>query len=202
MLRSNSLRTLLVCTWLLLSQPAFAVDPNGVWYGPSATRITVVATADQLFVTISNAKGQIGPLSGKWNSIGERFSFQHNHWTYTAAIRSQAQIDVFNPNGSTSVWKRGRLQAANADMKSAVQSAAIARLWHAGAGGAVQIDPHAWRAHVTRVDSAGRRFPGSPHWLWAGQTFDTPLPGHPGVAIGTVHDAKRITLAYSETPST
>jgi len=202
MLRWNSLRTLLACTWLLLSQATFAVDPNGVWYGPSATKITVVATQDQLFVTISNAKGQIGPLSGKWNSIGERFSFQHNQWTYTAAIRSQAQIDVFNPNGSTSVWKRGRLQAANANMKGAAQSAAIARLWQAAAGATLQIDPHAWRSPVTLVDSAGKRFAGSARWLQAGQTLDIPLPAHAGMATGTVHDLQRITVAYGEIPST
>ena len=154
MLRPNTFPALLLCAGLLLSEVAFAVDPNGVWYGPSATRITVVATPDQVFVTINNAQGQIGPLSGKWNSIGERFSFQHNHWTYTAAIRSQAQIDVFNPNGSTSVWKRGRMQAANANMKSAAQSVDIARLWHATAGTSVQLDSQGRQVSVTPIDSA------------------------------------------------
>ena len=202
MLRPNPFPTLLLCAGLLLSEVAFAVDPNGVWYGPSATRIAVVATPDQVFVTINNAKGQIGPLGGKWNSIGERFSFQHNNWTYTAAIRSQAQIDVFNPNGSTSVWQRGRMQAANANMKSAAQSVDIARLWHATAGTSVQLDSQGRQVSVTPIDSARKQAQDSGRRLQAGQTFDYSMPGYPGVATGTVHNAKRITVAYGATPST
>lgn len=201
MLRSNSLRILLVCTWLLLSEAALAVDPNGVWYGPAATKITVVATPDQLFVTISNARGQIGPLSGKWNSLGERFSFQHNNWTYSAAIRGQSHIDVFNPNGSTSVWKRGLLQGAGANMKSAARSVAIARMWYATAETPVRFASRGGQDSATLVNAAGKRAAGGDRWLRPGQTFDYALPGYPGMAAGKAYNANRITVALGETPS-
>ena len=202
MTRSNCYRTLLLCAWLLFPQTSFAVDPNGVWYGPTATKIRVVATQDQVFVTINNAQGQIGPLTGKWNAVGERFSFQHNNWTYAAAIRSETQIDVINPNGSVSVWQRGRMQAANASMKAAAQSVDIAGLWRSTTGSSVQLSSQGQQVFVTLINAAGKRFQGSGRWLQAGQTFDYSLPGYPGVATGTVHNPNRITVAYGATPST
>lgn len=202
MIRSNFYRTLLLSVCLFLSGPSFAVDPNGVWYGPSATRIRVVATADQVFVTINNAQGQIGPLTGKWNTLGERFSFDHNNWTYNAAIRNEAQIDVTNPNGSTSRWKRGMKPVFNTGMKSAPQSVDSAGLWRSTTGSSVQISSQGQQVFVTLIDAAGKRFQGSGRWLHAGQRFDYSLPGYPGVATGTVHSAKRISVAYGETPST
>ncbi len=201
MTRSNCYRTLLLCAWLLFPQTSFAVDPNGVWYGPTATRIRVVATQDQVFVTINNAQGQIGPLTGKWNAVGERFSFQHNNSTYTAAIHGEAQIDVTNPNGSTSVWKRGRTPAINASMKAAPQNVDIAGLWRSSTGSSVQLSSQGRQVFVTLINAAGKRFQGSGRWLQAGQTFDYSLPGYPGVTTGTVQNTKRITVAYGETPS-
>jgi len=202
MLRCKPFRTLLPLALLLFSGASFAVDPNGVWYGPSATRIRVVAAQDQVFVTINNAQGQIGPLTGKWNTEGERFSFRHNDWTYAAAIRNERQIDVTNPNGSTSVWQRGRMPALDAGMKAAPQGVDIAGLWRSTSGSSVQISAQGQQVFVTLINAAGKRFQGSGRWLQAGQTFDYSLPGYPGVATGTVHSAKRITVAYGATPST
>ena len=199
--RTNHLRTLLLAAWLLFSGASFAVDPNGVWYGPTATRIRVVATQDQVFVTINNAQGQIGPLTGKWNTLGERFSFQHTNWTYTAAIRNETLIDVTNPNGSISVWNRGRTPAINASMKAAPQDVDIAGLWRSSTGSSVQLSAQGQQVFVTLINAAGKRFQGSGRWLQAGQKFDYSLPGYPGVATGTVHDARRISIVYGNTPS-
>ena len=68
-------------------------------------------------------------------------------------------------------------------------------------GSSVQLSAQGQQVFVTLINAAGKRFQGSGRWLQAGQKFDYSLPGYPGVATGTVHDARRISIVYGNTPS-
>lgn len=185
---------------LLVSNSAWASDPNGTWISSSGSTIKLWANMQQVNVTVITPQGQTFKYNGWWTRFSDYFAYQTNNGTNYGSFTNSNTIKVKDPAGKWYTWTRAN--SAQAPIKQTSPSyTSIDGNWQSSSGAMVQVSSQGQQISVMIIGTNGKRNQGIGRWIKKGYQFDYSIAGFKGVAICTILNSNKIKVVFSGKPT-